>query len=294
MPTPESKMDHRKSREKVDADDLYFLHTYKGTVFQYNEEAQAGKVTPMLFDFFAIIDTAQNGELSAEELEEAYDIIRIAKKAKMDNSPELNYKHLPEAVTNVLTHWDHDKSGSVSIAELMMAADAQKKLREEHRLMKKFLVGAIITILVLMAGTFALSFAAVEVAKETKADQTSGIVTTVSGTPAAIGMAVQHIQIVDFPTLGTAKLKEMRDFSYMHNGVHHHRMLSGFDWHSEKKMDLLASNGEVLNIDNEVLTLRKPDGQVLALDPEAGRRLNMCSGALLTSGSFTMMASAGY
>merc|ERR1719335_2070483 len=103
---------------------------------------------------------------------------------------------------------------------------------------------------------------------------------------------MERIQLVDFPSLSMEKLKEMRDFSYVHNDIYHHRMLSGFDWHSETKMELTATNGEVLSIDNGVLTLQKPGGEVQTLDPEAGRRLSF-AGSLMTSGSFTMLASSG-
>ena len=110
--------------------------------------------------------------------------------------------------------------------------------------------------------------------KETKADQDSGIVTTASGNPAAIGIAVQRIQLVEFPGLGVEKLKEMRDVGYVHNDVYHYRMLSSFDWHSETKMELTALNGEVISINNGVLTLQQPGGQLHTLDAEAGRRLS--------------------
>ena len=75
-------LNHQQSRSKVDADEDYFLNTYNGTVFKYVEQAQSGALAPMLFDFLAVIDTANNGELSATEIDEAADIIRIAKKAK--------------------------------------------------------------------------------------------------------------------------------------------------------------------------------------------------------------------
>jgi hypothetical protein len=82
----------------------------------------------------------------------------------------------------------------------------------------------------------------------------------------------------------------MKDFGYVLHDAYHFRMLSGFDWHSDTKMILEATNGEKLLIDNKVLTLQKPGGEVLKLDPTAGRRLNAWGGALMTSGSFTMMA----
>ena len=134
-----------------------------------------------------------------------------------------------------------------------------------------------------------------EMAKETKANP-DGVIVTDSGKVAAMGSAVDHITLLDFPSLGIEKLKQMRDFGYVHNDTYHFRMLSAFAWRSETEMELTATNGEVLSIDSSslLLTLRKPDGQQFTMDPEDSRRLNMFGGALLTSGSFTMMSSNGY
>ena len=288
-------LNHQHSRAKVNADEDYFLKTYKGTVFEYAKEGQSGALPPMLFDFLAVIDTANNGKLSVEEIEEASDIVRIAKKAKEGNSAELDYKHQPENIAKVLAGWDADKSGSVGVSELVMAAEAQKKMSEENRLVKRLLVGAFILISILMASIFALSLTAAEMAKETKANP-DGVIVTDSGKVAAMGSAVDRITLLDFPSLGIEKLKQMRDFGYVHNDTYHFRMLSAFAWRSETEMELTATNGEVLSIDSSslLLTLRKPDGQQFTMDPEDSQRLNMFSGALLTSGSFTMMASDSY
>lgn len=271
------QFDDSKSEKKVNADAVDFLHTYQGKVFKYDAEAKAGRIAPMLYDFLAVIDTNKNGELSLEEIEEAAEMIKIQKKAKKDNSQELYYKHQPEAVAKVLALWDVDKNGSVSVSELMMAADAQKRLKNEHRFVRQLLVGAIITIVLLMAGTFAVSFAAVEVAKETKVDQDTGLVMAASGTPAAIGTAMEHIPLTEIPSLGMARLRALQDFSYVHNDVYHHCMLAGFRWHNEVEVELIAATGEVLTISDSGLTLQKPDGQVVELDPEAGRRLDQNS-----------------
>merc|ERR1719160_567054 len=81
----------------------------------------------MLYDFLLLIDMDRSGEISAKDLDEAADIIRIAKKAKSNNSAELNYKHMPKVVSEVLAAWDVDHSGSVSVSELVTAAEAQQR-----------------------------------------------------------------------------------------------------------------------------------------------------------------------
>ena len=120
----QTQLDHAVSRARVEADDDYFINTYGDTSINYAEQGQKGELEPMLFDFLAVVDTANNGMLGAAEIDEAADIIRISKKAKAGNSAELNYKHRPEAVAKVLAPWDADDSGSVGVSELVMAAEA--------------------------------------------------------------------------------------------------------------------------------------------------------------------------
>ena len=120
----QTRLDHAVSRARVEADDDYFINTYGDTSINYAEQGQKGELEPILFDFLAVVDTANNGKLSVEEIEEASDIVRIAKKAKEGNSAELDYKHQPENIAKVLAGWDADKSGSVGVSELVMAAEA--------------------------------------------------------------------------------------------------------------------------------------------------------------------------
>ncbi len=62
----------------------------------------------------------------------------------------------------------------------------------------------------------------------------------------------------------------------MHNGVVHSYMLTAFRWHSQTKLELVASGGlGVLRIDAGTLTWQEEPGgkEPEFLDPEAARRL---------------------
>merc|ERR1719473_2382334 len=118
-------------RTAVSDDCDYFKHKYTGQSYPF--QAKQNELHPMIYDFFVMIDTDKTGELSTDNLEEAADIIRIAKTAKTNNAAELNYKHMSPAVAEVLSQWDADNSGSVGISELIMAAEAQKKMAKENR-----------------------------------------------------------------------------------------------------------------------------------------------------------------
>ena len=197
-----------------DAD--YFLKKYKGQNYGYAEKKLS--LEPMIYDFFEIIDFDKTGVLSVENIDEAADMVLIAAKAKHDNTAELNYKHMPAAVADVLSGWDADHSGSVGISELIMAAEAQKKMKDENRLVKRLLVGAVVVIIILLGATFGLSITAAELAKDSKPDE-SGIQKMGDGKPVAMGAAKESYKLQDFASLSSAKLKMIKDVSFVHRRV---------------------------------------------------------------------------
>jgi hypothetical protein len=54
----------------------------------------------------------------------------------------------------------------VSVTELLIAAKAQEKMNQENRLIKQMLYGAIVVIFVLTGLTFAMTYMAIESAKD--------------------------------------------------------------------------------------------------------------------------------
>ena len=62
--------------------------------------------------------------------------------------------------------WDADGSGSVGVAELEQAAEAQKRMSAENRLVKKLLFAAVVIIVILCVSTLVLSMAANEATKD--------------------------------------------------------------------------------------------------------------------------------
>lgn len=208
--------------QMMQRDEDYFLTAYAGESIKLKEKSK--DLGSMITDFLLMIDTNHSGELSAAELDEAADIIRLAKKGKDNNSAELNYKHMPKSVADVLSQWDADKSGSVGISELVAAADAQKKMKDENRMMKKLLIGAIIVIAILMAGTFGLALTAAEMAKDTKPD-TSGIMTTTAktddngeatSTNAAMAGVTEKITLADIVKMPADHLAELESIAFTH------------------------------------------------------------------------------
>ncbi|CAE6959696.1 unnamed protein product [Symbiodinium sp. CCMP2456] len=73
---------------------------------------------------------------------------------------------MPSSLEDVMKEWDLDRSGSVSVVELSAAASAHKKVKEEGRIMKRIILGLAAVILLLLTGTFILSYLAVDMSKE--------------------------------------------------------------------------------------------------------------------------------
>lgn len=196
--------DCKSSRAKVESDDDYFINAYKGCIFNYiswpASRGNQGCLPPMIFDFFSVIDSDGGGQLSAEELDEAADIIRIAKKAKLNNSGELNYKHMPKVVSEVLAAWDVDHSGSVSVSELVVAAEAQQRMSDENRLMKKLLVVAIIAIICILCATLWICLWVAETTKDSRPDAI-GVQRLAGGSVVATGQAIENVNIADYAAL---------------------------------------------------------------------------------------------
>jgi hypothetical protein len=224
------------------------------------------------------------------------DIIKTTKKDKDTNCAELHYKHLPEAVKDVLQTWDADKSGSVGVSELVMAGEAQKKMKEENRLVKRLLGGAVAVVLILMFATFFLSYSAAEMAKDMRPDASGSQIAT-NGKAVSAGVSVQRSTIEDFPVIDVEQLGRTRSVQFVFKGVlHAYDVGSVLKNLATEEVTLGTSDGHqiVISLDKTV-TL---DG--VAIDIQASRRLQKVrgrrmnfAGALMTSGSFTMMAAGG-
>jgi Ca2+-binding EF-hand superfamily protein len=203
---------------EVVEDDDYFLNKYKGKNIVYKDEYEKGKYETMLYDFLKIIDFDKTGFLSAENLDEASDIIRIHGTAKHQNKAELNYKHLPKDMVKVLTQWDADNTGSISITNLILAGEAQKRMHDENRMVKKFLVLTLVVVCILLGGIFGLAVTAAEMAKDSKPDDT-GVEQMDDGTPVATGGIMTSYKLEEFASFDAATLSTIDEVSFFHQGI---------------------------------------------------------------------------
>lgn len=243
--------DHMAARAKVESDDDHFINTYKGCTFNYiswpSSRGNQGCLPPMIFDFFSVIDANGEGEVSAEELDEAADIIRIAKKAKKDNSAELNYKHMPKVVSEVLAGWDADRSGSVSVSELVSAAEAQQRLSDENRLMKKLLIVGFIAIVFILCATLGICLWAAETTKDSRPD-VLGIERLPGGSIVATGQAVEKVNIADYAALPLDMLQRAHSVQFITRGRWHFYQVASMQKGSEGDVAISTPDRHIIKV----------------------------------------------
>mmetsp|Transcript_43837 Transcript_43837/g.102371 ORF Transcript_43837/g.102371 Transcript_43837/m.102371 type:complete len:854 (-) Transcript_43837:64-2625(-) len=134
-----------------------------------------------------------NGHMSHAEVEKGLNLLHHLVKERDANSGEVTYTHMPEGVQDVMKEWDMDRSGTVSVVELSAAAKAHKKIREEGYLMKRIIVGLVFVILILLTGTFVLSYMAVDLAKEMRGTG-SGVMETPDGEVVKVASSAFDVQ----------------------------------------------------------------------------------------------------
>lgn len=264
---PAHSGDAKATRLKVESDDDYFVNQYKGSIFNYiswpASRGHQGCLPPMIFDFFSIIDQGGDGELSAEELDEAADIIRIAKKAKSNNSAELNYKHMPKVVAEVLAGWDADRSGSVSVSELVSAAEAQRRLSDENRLMKRLLIVAFFVIVFILCATLGICLWAAEQTKDFRPDD-AGIQRLPEGTVVATSQAIENVNIAEYASLPLDMLQRAHSVQFSNSGRWHFYQVASIQKNLSGDVTVFTPDQHSISIfQNRTIVL---DGVIIADD----------------------------
>ena len=78
--------------------------------------------------------------------------------ARLANSGEMDYTHLPPSVVEVFRTWDTDGSGKIGAVELQAAANAQKQMQQANKFLKVALIGLLLIVLLLVGMMFAVLF----------------------------------------------------------------------------------------------------------------------------------------
>ncbi|CAD7967912.1 unnamed protein product, partial [Amoebophrya sp. A120] len=106
--------------------------------------------------------------LDREELEEMLQRLAEMKLAVKNNSADLDYNSFPEKVKTVLKLWDPENTGAVSVSELALAAEAEKRLRWEGIFLRQILYLTFVVIVLMAAVSFISGLLANEYTKNFK------------------------------------------------------------------------------------------------------------------------------
>lgn len=144
----------------------------------------------------ADMDTA-DGTLDKEEMEDVLKMAAAQKKAKKDNSDEIDYSNFPEKVKKVMKTWDADAGGTVSVAELSAAAKAQDQMEAANKFLKVLIGIVVLTIIFLCVTMFGASYASNELAKESRPSDDGIAKIAGSDKPMAMATAGESAKLAD-------------------------------------------------------------------------------------------------
>ena len=242
------------------------------------------------------IDDEGNGKLELDELTEIFTVYAELKKANKEGS--IAIKTLPKEIQSTLKVFDVDGDGTVAPLELARGAELYKESKKTTKRLMVF-SGVLMLILCALVGVIVgLTAVVVEGSKETKTDA-SGL-TLAKGTDKPAAMATVLEQSVLNYNASDDALDAARNVKVvLDNGGLASYTITGWT-RSTTLLTLFSARGDTIEFaasDNGKMVVRSSDGTVLAgggnKNTPTGRRL-LFQGALMTSGSFTMMAqSAG-
>lgn len=223
----------------------------------------------------------------------------------------------------VMAKYDVNGDGKYDKLEVRAIIQDLKNMTSMARHYKWIAAAASFVAVLLACVMFGVTFAANEASKESHV--VGHVMTAPDGEPVAVDTVKSFAGIYDMPALPTNVLRELKDITLSvdmtedpdTNAVVEMSVKVSSVWKpkGEKKTKLFVSTPEahVVEIDAAMkkASLKMANGKVFPLVEfeedkkirgrglrgrglHERRELNMFSGALLTSGSFTMMASAGY
>lgn len=127
-------------------------------------------------------------------------------QAQVEETGVLDYSALPPRVQSVLCAWDLDGSNKINCNDLASAAQAWKAMKKENTLVRKLLVAMAMLAALLLVGVFALSYLAVQAAKEMRPELDGKLVNT-DGNPIRVASADFYIA-----SDGTLRMREPAAF----------------------------------------------------------------------------------
>ena len=145
-------------------------------------------LSPGVRDALALLDTDDSGEVDIEELLRAGHFIRACKEEPMTSAGEISLECFPDTIHEALRPFDPDGDGTISVGELVMAAQAMERIRKENRYMKIAIAIFIGVFFLFCCAIFGLTYVVVELTKEMQVDEDNPNL-TVAGSDTVVQVA---------------------------------------------------------------------------------------------------------
>ena len=237
------------------------------------------------------------GAVELDELTEVFTMFADMKKAAKEGSIALST--LPKEVQPSLKVFDVDGDGTVAPLELARAAELYKESKNSVKRLTRAVVVLFLVLVALVGTIIGLTAVVIEESKETKVDSSG--VTTVKGadTPAATAAVLQQTDITAAFATEPAALDAIKSLYFINDELELSYTVTGWR-RSAAAVTFYTARGDTVQVTAAgALTVTSAAGETLgSLDLSANlgsaRRLLSFHGALMTSGSFTMMASTTY
>ena len=138
-------------------------------------------------------DENGDGKVDPQAVKEAATLMHSV--TRLRDPDRLPYTKLPDHVQEVMKSFDTDASGTVDLSELASAAVAYKKSQDTTKMQQKIIVAILFILLITIGAITGLTFAVVELTKETKA--VDGGVLKKAGTQDVIKVASVASQVAN-------------------------------------------------------------------------------------------------
>lgn len=196
---------HTEMNEKFHRAKSYFQGRFGAESFNY---ATADVLPSAIKEFFILIDHNEDGVITADEMDYAASLVRAHLKA---GDEQLVYTYQPPAVRDALEAFDSENKGSVSIQDLVKAAEASRRMAKEDRLLKRLLLGVVVLLVILLPIIFGLSFAAAQEAKDVEIGNGKFLTEKETGRIIATDTVRTRSSLYDWPRISDMELARMME-----------------------------------------------------------------------------------
>ena len=210
----------------------------------------------------------------------------------------------PVEVQEKLNEIDEDGSGTLSCAELVHMVDMYHESKKTNKKMMCIIGGLLGLLVVALVAIGLITSFVVEGAKETKTDSSGVTLVAGTNTVAAAGLAKSASSIYDAASFSYSQLDGIEKLRVMDssNNVISYQPVYWKAASDKSYVEFKTANAYVVRVTSgQALTVADENGNaIITSTPSMERRrlssekhLTNFAGALMTSGSFTMMAAGG-